>query len=135
MYVEVIECENVFTTPLTPKLLDNNLKSVKSQENLFVSNTLVLPTTTTSLNANNGSTESETNSQLNFNLQEAGDTTMTAKSTAKPATVTVTNEQAVTFASTSTALFDANNFDRWSISSDLGPINAYPNGNCKVINN
>lgn len=34
MYVEVLECENVHATPLPPKLLDNNLQSVKSEENL-----------------------------------------------------------------------------------------------------
>ena len=34
MYVEVLECENVHTEPLVVKLLDNNLKMVKSEENL-----------------------------------------------------------------------------------------------------
>ena len=34
MYVEVLECESVHATPLPPKLLDNNLQSVKSEENL-----------------------------------------------------------------------------------------------------
>lgn len=34
MYVEVLECENVHTEPIVAKLLDNNLKMVKSEENL-----------------------------------------------------------------------------------------------------
>lgn len=54
MYVEVIECENIFTTQLAPKLLDNNLQMVKSQENLMLLNP-----------------DSETNSQLNFNLHDS----------------------------------------------------------------
>ena len=38
MYVEVLECEDVHTTPLPAKLLDTNLKSVKSEENINSTN-------------------------------------------------------------------------------------------------
>ena len=38
MYLEVLECENIHTTQLPPKLLDNNLTSVKSQESLNLTN-------------------------------------------------------------------------------------------------
>lgn len=34
MYVEVLTCENVHTTPLPPKLLDTNLRTDRSEDNL-----------------------------------------------------------------------------------------------------
>lgn len=112
MYVEVIECENIFTTQLTPKLLDNNLQTVKSQENLVASGS-----------GNSGGTESETNSQINFNIQESTSQEV-APSSSPPKSKPVEPITAPIISKPdSNGLFDQNNFDRWSISSDVGPIN------------
>ena len=148
MYIEVIECENVFTTPLTAKLLDNNLQTVKSQENLLNMAANTTTTTTTSTNANNNNnippptngTESDTNSQVNFNIQEsvsqpqlqppADSASAKVKIIGEKETNQPTNGKQHTPATNS--FFDPNNCDRWSISSDVGPINSYSNGNFKV---
>lgn len=89
MYVEVIQCDNIFTSVLPPKLLDNNLHTVKSHENLFSHN------------------NSEHSSQVNLSVDAPS-------STADNPTTTAT-----------TTTIDPNNFDRWSISSDLGPMTSH----------
>lgn len=163
VYIEVIECDNVFTTPLTPKLLDNYLQTVKSQENLLgmiataaaaaaaattTSNnsTTNITNNTTNASANNGP-DSETNSQINFNvLPESTVAPVTSVESSSPPkqskpivesptgiavgpTITTTIAPSVPKTTSGEGLFDQNNFDRWSISSDVGPMNAYSNGN------
>lgn len=176
VYIEVIECENIFSTPLTPKLLDNYLQSVKSHENLasMLGSGNIANNTSNSNGVNNisggavgsisgggngtsglgGEETSETNSQINFNVltTDASSTQLqqqpiesTSPPKSKPSIVeslaisstipSITNPTTTTsgvpkvISGEGSGLFDANNFDRWSISSDLGPMNVNSNGN------
>lgn len=166
VYIEVIECDNIFSTPLTPKLLDNYLQSVKSHENLAsMLGSGNIPNNNASSNGNGvntsggntnntnnnsgsggvvGEETNETNSsQVNFNLLSSADSSAAVQqpqqqpplestsppkskpSIVEPATMGVPK---VTSGEGS-GLFDPNNFDRWSISSDVGPMNVNSNGN------
>lgn len=148
MYIEVIECENVFTVQLTPKLLDNNLQIVKSQDNLL----LAASSTGAGGSQTGTGVESETNSQSNFNMQDSAPppppppppapplppssvhvvSNVQTTEVTKPTETTTTTSTSVPKTSNcepTNSLFDQNNFDRWSISSDVGPINNYSNGN------
>lgn len=164
VYIEVIECDNIFSTPLTPKLLDNYLQSVKSHENLAgmtgggsgggngPTNPIAASSSSTAVIATGGSggggndETSETNSQIiNFNAetstaqqQPSLESTSPPKPkpsivepSTNPATATTTTPTGVPKAMSGegSGLFDPNNFDRWSISSDVGPMNTHSNGN------
>ena len=63
MYVEVLECDDVHTTPLPPKLLDTNLKSVKSEENL--TNFSINSTNSSQLNLQTNGVQPLNNSTIN----------------------------------------------------------------------
>lgn len=136
VYIEVIECENVFTTPLTAKLLDNNLQTVKSQENLLLNN---------NNNKEPTAESSDANSQVNFNIQESASQPQLQQQnddSSSPHIKIVTekdNSQSTAnnggkYIPATNSFFDPNNCDRWSISSDVGPINGYSNGHFKVGN-
>lgn len=145
VYIEVIECENVFTTPLVPKLLDNNLQAVKSQENLLNGVVGGGGGGMTNVTGAEGGGGGETTSQVNFTVQESSSTQQLQQQQQSAAadansiktnpaeSAAPTNANPVPGPSKDLSMFDPNNCDRWSISSDMGPINSYSNGNFRVL--
>jgi hypothetical protein len=139
MYVEVLECHNVHTEQIAPKLLDNNLKTAKSVENLADNSSTTSGNLThnNSLAANlhaldtevklqhqcsdNPSTmEPSTAPSFLLNSQEV-DTNLTNENELKP-TITTTKANNLNLLNPKANLmpFNDNLSDCWSIHSDSG---------------
>jgi hypothetical protein len=110
MYVEVLECENIHTTPLPPKLLDNNLKSAKSQESLtFSLNTYAKSSSGNDLTKINQSKTTHIDQNSQSNQDQINSPGQTARNL--PTTTFPFNDN------------NMSNSDVWSIKSDSGLMN------------
>lgn len=121
MYVEVLECGNVHTTPLPPKLLENNLKTVRSQEDLAINN----GSQTNLQTIENGTTQT---SQAHLTVQNSSPKSTKSLNTDLLLTVQQSNQNIpLNNINTSNPIQTTNHLtvtkdfsDCWSINSDSG---------------
>jgi len=106
MYVEVLTCENVHTTPLPPKLLDTNLRADKSESDL---------TLYSDSNSRNGSQANL--QQLDKPVQASG---VVASVPENVGAELFSKPKQPTFGNNNLNIFNDIRADCWSIHSDSG---------------
>ena len=126
MYVEVLECESVHSTILPPKLLDTNMKSCRSEENL-------------TLNSNNSVNSSQLNLQA-FATQQQQQQQQQAFTNTSPNSPNLAENTTLAWHKSTTPktngnylnIYNDNQSDCWSIHSDSGlTLHSVPQANFK----